>query len=217
MCTSGRIAFSPRSRSLYIERQPGMKAVDDVDFGERLVRALPQLGEHLLEAHRVRAGVAGTQTRKRAEETRRFADVGRLEPQVVIEIRAVAVTPFAFAIRQRAQGQQIRRLEQVTPSSNVSRSPAGDLFADVSKAVYQARSRFYPLRGRGSKPTTLPGPATPRRISIVLRRLWRRGTSDPTSDSDGKCHDVRDVGYTPRYNRLRLEQSGSGATAICRI
>ena len=95
----------------------------------------------------MRTGITGTQTRKRAEETRRFADVGRLEPQVVIEIRAVAVTPFAFAIRQRAQAEQIRRLEQL--HAVVERQPfaGSDLFADVSKAVCHAASvRFLSLR-----------------------------------------------------------------------
>ena len=85
-----------------VERQLGMQPVDDVDFGERLVRALPQLGEHLLDAHRVRARVARLEPRERTEQARRFADVGRLEPQVVIEVGARAVPPLALAIGQPA-------------------------------------------------------------------------------------------------------------------
>ena len=42
-----------------VERQIGMQAVDDVDFGERLVGALPQLVPRLLERHRVRARSPG--------------------------------------------------------------------------------------------------------------------------------------------------------------
>ena len=63
-----------------------MQAVDDVDFGERLAGALPQLVPRLLERHRVRAGVAGPQPRERAEQAARDADVGRFEADVEVVV-----------------------------------------------------------------------------------------------------------------------------------
>ena len=90
-----------------VERQIGMQAVDDVDFGERLVRALPQLVPRLLERHRVRAGVARLQPRERAEQAARDADVGRLEADVVVVEGAAAVPLLALAVREPADGQQI--------------------------------------------------------------------------------------------------------------
>jgi hypothetical protein len=89
-----------------------VQAVDDVDFGDRLAGALPQLVENLLDRHGVRARHAFLQPRERAEQARRFADVGRFEPQVVIEVGARAVTPLALAIGDPAERQQILRLEQ---------------------------------------------------------------------------------------------------------
>ena len=71
-----------------VERQIGMQAVDDVDFGERLVAARAQLVPGLLERHRVGAGVAGLQPRERAEQAARHADVGRFEADVVVVVGA---------------------------------------------------------------------------------------------------------------------------------
>ena len=95
-----------------VERQIGMQAVDDVDFGERLVGALPQLVPRLLERHRVGAGVAGLQPRERAEQTAGDADVGRFEPDVVVVVGARAVPLLALAIGEPADGEEIGRLEQ---------------------------------------------------------------------------------------------------------
>ena len=47
-------------------------------------------------------GVGRLQPRERAEQARRLADVGRLEPQVVIEVGARAVPALALAIGQPA-------------------------------------------------------------------------------------------------------------------
>src|SRR5687768_3909845 len=80
------------------ERQIGIQAVDDVDFGERLVRALAELVPRLLERHRVGLGHAGLQTREGAEEAARLADIRRLETQVVVEVGARAVTLLALAV-----------------------------------------------------------------------------------------------------------------------
>src|SRR6185369_7237376 len=66
------------------KRQVGMEAVDDVDFGERLVRALTKLAEDLLERHRIRLRIARLEARERTEETRGHADVRGLETQVVV-------------------------------------------------------------------------------------------------------------------------------------
>ena len=41
-----------------VERQIGMQAVDDVDFGQRLMRPRAQLVPELFERHRVRPGIA---------------------------------------------------------------------------------------------------------------------------------------------------------------
>ena len=83
--------------------------------------------------HRVRARVAWLEPRERTEQARRLADVGRFEPQVVIEVGAIAVTALALAIGQPAERQQIRRLEQ--PHAIVERQPLArvDLVGDVGE------------------------------------------------------------------------------------
>ena len=109
----GRIALQPAQQIRVVaERQARVQAVDDVDFGERLVVARAQLVQHLLHRHRVGARLVRLQPRERTEEARRLADVGRLEPQVVIEVGAIAVPPLALAIGEPADGQQIGRVEQ---------------------------------------------------------------------------------------------------------
>ena len=94
------------------ERQPRMQAVDDVDFGERLVGALTQLVEDLLERERVGLRIVGLQARKRAEQAARFADVGRFEPQVVVVERRRAMPLLALAVGEPAQRMQVRRVEE---------------------------------------------------------------------------------------------------------
>src|SRR5262245_39961912 len=94
------------------ERQIGIETVDDVKLGERLIGALPQFVPGFLERHRVRLGHAWLQPRERTEQTARFADVGWLEAQVVVEIRTRAVTLLALAVRKPAHRQQVRSVEQ---------------------------------------------------------------------------------------------------------
>ena len=65
----GRMRFKAAQQIRVVaERQVRVQAVDDVDFGERLVAALPELVEHLLHRHGVRAGHRG---RSRANEQNR--------------------------------------------------------------------------------------------------------------------------------------------------
>ena len=116
------------------ERKIRVQAVDDVQLGERLIGALAQLVPRLLERHRVGLGHAGLQTRERAEQTARLADVGRLEAQVVVEVGARAVALLALAIGEPADGEQIRRLEQA--HAIVERQPlaALQLLVDVGQS-----------------------------------------------------------------------------------
>jgi hypothetical protein len=115
------------------ERQLRMEPVDDMDFGERFVHALPKLGKDLLERHRMRAGIVRTQARKRAEEARGLADVRGLEPQVVIEIRPTAMPPFAFAIRHPPDGQKVGRLKESQTVVQRQALAAFDLVGDVEE------------------------------------------------------------------------------------
>ena len=98
-------------------------------------RALPQLVPRLLERHRVGAGVAGLQPRERAEQTARHADVGRLEPDVVVVERAAR----RGASRARGWRASRRRADRAhsnsrTPSSRSRRSPRVELVGDVEEA-----------------------------------------------------------------------------------
>ena len=69
---------APQQLCVVIERQIRIEAVDDVELGEGLVGTLPKLVPGLLEGHRVRLGHAGFETRKRAEQAARLADIRRL-------------------------------------------------------------------------------------------------------------------------------------------
>ena len=109
----GRIRLKPLEQLRVVaERQMRVEAVDDVQLGQRLVLALPQLVPRLLERHRVGGRIGRPQPRERAEQAARLADVGGLEPQVVVEIGARAVTLLAIAVREPPDRQQVRRLEQ---------------------------------------------------------------------------------------------------------
>ncbi len=110
-----------------------MQAVDDVDFGERLVRPLPELVPRLLERHRVRAGIAWLQPRERAEQTARDADVRRFEADVVVVEGPRAVTAFAFAVGQPADGEQVGTLEQTHAIPEIETYTSLELFLDVRK------------------------------------------------------------------------------------
>ena len=76
-----------------------------------------------------------SQPRERAEEAAGLADVGRLEPQVVVEVGARAVQPLALAVGQLARrpadpAQSNRR----TPSSSVSRSLRPQFVVDLGQS-----------------------------------------------------------------------------------
>jgi hypothetical protein len=96
--------------------------------------ALAELVPRLLERHRVRAGIARFQPRKRAEQTACDAHIGRFEADVVVVEGAAGVPLLAFPIRQPADQQQIGCLEQ--PDSVVQIQPdSGRKFLfDVRKA-----------------------------------------------------------------------------------
>ena len=113
------------------ERQARVQAVHHVDLGERLAVAGPQAVQHLLHRRGVRAGLVGRQPRERAEEARRLADVGGLEPQVVVEVGAAAVAALALAIGQPADAQQVGRGEQPLAVVEGQALPRVDLVGDV--------------------------------------------------------------------------------------
>src|SRR5207249_3512798 len=98
------------------------------------VSALPELVPCLLERHRVRARIAGLQARERAEQTTGNADVGGLEPDVVVVKRAVAVLLLALAVRQPANGEQIRTIEQSNPVGEIQPTAGVEFCGDVSQA-----------------------------------------------------------------------------------
>ena len=89
-----------------------MQPVDDVNLGERLVGSRSQFLEHLIQRHRVGVRIAGLETRERAEEATRDADVRRLEPQIEVVERSAAMSLLALAIRQPADGVHIVTFEQ---------------------------------------------------------------------------------------------------------
>jgi hypothetical protein len=89
-----------------------VQAVDDVDFGERLVGALAQLVPGLLERHGVRIGIARFQSSEGTEETARYADVRGFQADIEVVVGSRAVPFLALAIRQPSERQQVRTLEQ---------------------------------------------------------------------------------------------------------
>ena len=120
-----------------------MQAVDDVDFGERLVGALPQLVPGLVERHRVGAGIARLQPRERAEQAAGDADVGRLEADVVVVVGAAAVPLLALAVGEPADREQIGRTRTAGRRRRESRrSPASSLSA-MSRRPAAARRRMH--------------------------------------------------------------------------
>jgi hypothetical protein len=117
-----------------VERQIGVQAVDDMDFGERLMSAAAQLVPGLLVRHRVRPWIAGAQARERAEQTRGHADVRGLDADVVVVVGARAVTLLALAVRQPANGEQIGRLEQAHAVGERQSLAGGEFVGDVGEA-----------------------------------------------------------------------------------
>ena len=108
-----------------------MEAVDDVDFGERLVRALTQLVEDLFDRQRVGRRRIRRQARKRTEQAARDADVGRFEPDVEVVVGQLAVPALALAVGEVADGQQIRALEEPDAVLEREALPSVDLRRDV--------------------------------------------------------------------------------------
>ena len=64
------------------------------------------------------------QPRERAEQARRFAHVGRFEPQVVIEIRARAMAALALAIRDPARAPADRSTRTAARRRRTTAAPA---------------------------------------------------------------------------------------------
>ena len=167
-----------------------MQAVDDVDFGERLVGALAQLVEHLLERHRVRAGVAGPQPRERTEETARHADVRRFEPQVEVVVRharrAAARARDSPASRPRAdpdtrtagrrrRASAARRLELVGDVGETECLQAGIDGAPIPMPIADARLNADAHRTM-SRSVRVRGPSSSARR---MRCHWPSTTSPP--------------------------------------
>ena len=113
--------------------QAGVQSVDDVHLGKRPSGALAQLAPGLLEAHRVGAVVARLEAREGAEQAARHADVGRLQPDVVVEKGVVAVPLLALAVREPADGEQVRGLEEADPVAEVQANAFVELGRDVAK------------------------------------------------------------------------------------
>ncbi len=119
------------------EGQIRMEAVHDVDFGQRLPVALAQLVPRLLERHRVRPGVARTEPRERAEQAARDADVGRLEPDVEVVIRARPVPLLALAVREPAEGERVGTVEQAHAVLEAQTDALVELFGDSVEAAVE--------------------------------------------------------------------------------
>ncbi len=124
---------TPQQIRVVTPRQVRMQSVDDVDFGQWLVRALAQLVPGLLERQRVRARVAWLQARKGAEETAGDADVGRFEPDVVVVERAAAVAPLALTIREPADRQEVGGFEEPDAVRELQPRSGRKLFFDVEE------------------------------------------------------------------------------------
>src|SRR2546430_3211272 len=95
-----------------VPRQVRVEAVHQVNLGQRLMPALTQLVPGLLERHRVRAGVARFQARKRTEQTTGDTDIRRFEPDVEVVEGSAAVALLAFTIGEPADREKVGTLEQ---------------------------------------------------------------------------------------------------------
>ena len=131
----------------------------DVYFGERLVVSNAQFFPGVFERHRVRAGVAWTQPRERAEQAARHAHVGRLDADVVVVVRQIAVPPLALPIRQRCHLEQIGCSNRRTPSSSDNRSPRSSLSAIFPNIdVIVSQPAFAPRCDRFGEAGLVPNP-----------------------------------------------------------
>ena len=117
-----------------VEGQVRVQAVDHVHLGDGLVGADAQLVQGLLERQRVGVGVAGHQPRKRAEQAVGHADVGGLQPDVVIVERQAAVATLALAVGEPPQGQRVGALEQADAVLERQPSALVELLLDVQQA-----------------------------------------------------------------------------------
>jgi hypothetical protein len=113
-----------------------------VDFGERLMGAAAQLVEILLELHRVRVGVAGLQSRKRAEQAARDANVRRLEAQIEVVVRQRAdalldARGFASPSLRHADQDTRNRPHAIRPSKTDAGVELSEIFREPerSKAI----------------------------------------------------------------------------------
>ena len=123
----------PQQLQVVVERQIRMQAVDHVHFGQGLVPPGPQLVPHLVERQGVGAVVTRLQPGERAEQTARDADVGRLDPDVVIEERPAGMPPFALAVGEPAQRQEVGAGEQPYAVLVAQPHPGVDLFRNIEE------------------------------------------------------------------------------------
>src|SRR5207245_2801050 len=132
----------------------------------------------LLERHRVRAGIARLQSRERAEETARDADVRRLESNVEVIERAAAVTLLALAVGQPADREQIGTVEQADAVRKRQADTRIELLRDVGET-----SDCEPKMHRARNPTPDPRQDMPK---ICIRSDRARGPS--SSAMRMRCH-----------------------------
>ena len=111
-----------------------MQPVDDVDFGEGLMGTAAQLVPDLLERHRVRARITRLEPRERAEEAAGDTDVGRLEADVEVVVRPLAVTTFALAVGEPAKRQQVGAGEQPNAVLEIEAHPRLEPLVDRCEA-----------------------------------------------------------------------------------
>ena len=123
----------PQQLEVVVERQVRVQAVDHVHLGEGLVLPSPQLVPHLIEGQGIGAVVTRPQPCERTEQTARDADVGRLDPDVVIEERLAGMPPFALAIGEPAQRQQVGAVEQPYAVLVEQPNPGVELFRDIEE------------------------------------------------------------------------------------
>src|SRR5262249_23119194 len=110
--------------------------------------------------------------RERAEETRGDADVRRLETDVVVVEGSRAVALLALAVRQPADGQKVRRLEQTDAVFERQSNSGIQLVSDVEEVgVRQPRAH-------GPRPYETP--------KICMRSDRARGPS--SSAISTRCH-----------------------------
>ena len=104
----------------------------------------------------------------------RHADVRGIDVPVDVEVADVAVALLAHVVGQPAQGQQVRRAIERTPSSASSRSPASTLAAigssRASSIVSSRHQSHRSLLGAASA-------AARRERYSEMRRPYRRATA----------------------------------------